>query len=73
MLGAEMNASSNKSKIAAFLAVLATSAAIMIALFWLFPLPTAIVTVALFAVLGVSARLARSIDVADISDLDHRV
>jgi hypothetical protein len=45
----------------------------MIALFWLFPLPTAIVTVGLLALLGLSARLARSIDVTDISDFDHRV
>jgi hypothetical protein len=36
-------------------------------------LTTAIVAVALFVVLGVAARLARAIDVADISDLDHRV
>jgi hypothetical protein len=68
-----MNASSNKSNIAVFLAVLATSAAIMIALFWLFPLTTAVVAIGLFVLLGLAARLARAIDVPDISDLDHRV
>jgi hypothetical protein len=41
----------------------------MLWLFWRFPLPTAIITVGVFLVLGVLARLARSIDV-DITDLD---
>ena len=64
--------SSKKSKIAAFLAVLIVSSAIMVALFWLFPLTTAVVTLGLLALLFVSARLARAIDAADISEVEHR-
>ena len=64
--------SSKKSKIAAFLAVLIVSSAIMVALFWLFPLTTAVVTLGLLALLFVSARLARAIDVAEISEIEHR-
>jgi hypothetical protein len=56
--------------IAAFLAVLAVSAATMLWLFWNFPLPTAIVTLGVLAALGVLARLARSIDV-ELKDLDR--
>ena len=63
--------SSQKSKIAAFLAVLMVSSAIMVALFWLFPLTTAVVTLGLLALLFVSARLARAIDAADISEVEH--
>jgi hypothetical protein len=42
----------------------------MLWLFWRFPLTTAVITVGVFAVLGVLARLARSIDV-DMTDLDR--
>ena len=42
----------------------------MLWLFWRFPLPTAIITVGAFVVLGVLVRLARSIDV-DMTDLDR--
>ena len=64
--------SSGKSRVAVFLAVLVVSSATMIALFWLFPLTTAVVTLGLLALLFVSARLARAIDVTDISDIEHR-
>ena len=67
-----MNASSSKrSNIAAFLAILVVSAATMIALFWLFPLTTAIVTLGMFAILCIAARFARSIDVGDISEIER--
>jgi uncharacterized integral membrane protein len=62
--------SSARMGIAAFLAVLAVSAATMLWLFWNFPLPTAIVTLGVLAALGVLARLARSIDV-ELKDLDR--
>jgi hypothetical protein len=55
--------------IVAFIAILTLSAATMLWLFWRFPLPTAIITVGMFLVLGVLVRLARSIDV-DMTDLD---
>ncbi len=58
--------SSKKSKIAAFLAVLTISSAIMVALFWLFPLTTAVVTLGLLVLLFLSARVARAIDVSEV-------
>lgn len=62
--------SSARMSIVAFIAILTLSAGTMLWLFWRFPLMTAIITVGVFLVLGVLARLARSIDV-DISDLDR--
>ena len=62
--------SSARMGILAFLATLAVSAATMLWLFWRFPLPTAIITLGVFAALGVSARLARSVDV-ELKDLDR--
>ncbi len=56
---------------AAFLAVVIVSAATMVALFWRFPLPTALITLGVFALLGVSARLARSIEFADVADVEQ--
>jgi len=47
------------------LLILTLSAATMLWLFWHYPLGTAIVTIVVLAVLGISARLARSIDPAD--------
>ena len=61
--------SSARMSIVAFIAILTLSAGTMLWLFWRFPLLTAIITVGVFLVLGVLARLARSIDV-DITDLD---
>jgi hypothetical protein len=43
----------------------------MVWLFWHYPLITAVVTVAVLASLGISARLARSIDTADLTDLQR--
>jgi hypothetical protein len=61
--------SSSRMNIFAFLAM-TLSAGTMLWLFWRFPLTTAVITVGVFAVLGVLARLARSIDV-DMTDLDR--
>jgi hypothetical protein len=47
------------------LLILALSAAIMLWLFWHYPLGTSVVTIVVLAVLGISARLARSIDPSD--------
>ena len=62
--------SSARMSIVAFIAILTLSAGTMLWLFWRFPLPTAIITVGVFLVLGVLVRLARSIDV-DMTDLDR--
>jgi hypothetical protein len=62
--------SSARVSIVAFIAILTLSAGTMLWLFWRFPLPTAIITVGAFVVLGVLVRLARSIDV-DMTDLDR--
>jgi hypothetical protein len=64
--------SSKRTNVAAFLAILVVSAATMLWLFWRFPLTTALVTLGVFAALGVSARLARAIEVVDVSDIEHR-
>jgi hypothetical protein len=57
-------------KIVAFLAIVTLSAGTMLWLFWRFPLMTALVTLGIFAGLGVLTRLARLIDV-DLQDLDR--
>jgi uncharacterized integral membrane protein len=62
--------SSARMGILAFLAILTVSAATMLWLFWRFPLPTAVITLGALAALGVSARLARSID-GELKDLDR--
>jgi membrane protein implicated in regulation of membrane protease activity len=54
-----------------FLLVLALSALTMVWLFWHHPLKTLIATIAVLAALGVSARLARSVDTDGSSDLEH--
>jgi hypothetical protein len=61
---------SSRMNIVAFLAILTVSAGTMLWLFWRFPLMTAIITLGVFAALGVLARLARSLDV-DMTDLDR--
>jgi hypothetical protein len=66
-----MRYSSNARAVAVFLAILAVSALTMVWLFWHHPISTSIGTIAVLAALGVSARLARSIDVDTLSDLDH--
>jgi hypothetical protein len=43
----------------------------MVWLFWHHPLKTLIATIAVLAALGVSARLARSIEVDNGTDLEH--
>jgi hypothetical protein len=63
--------SSKKTNVAAFLAILVVSAATMVLLFWRFPLTTALITLAIFVALGISARLARAIEVIDVSDIEH--
>jgi hypothetical protein len=65
-----IDSSSSPMNIVAFLAILTVSAGTMLWLFWRFPLLTAIITVGVFVVLGVLARLARSLDV-DMTDLDQ--
>ena len=66
--------SQGPANIAIFLAVLALSALTMVWLFWHHPIKTLIGTIAVLAVLGISARLARAIEVevaTAASDLDH--
>ena len=64
------DSSSSRVNIVAFLAIVTLSAGTMVWLFWRFPLMTALITVAVFAGLGMLARLARLIDV-DLQDLDR--
>ncbi len=56
------------SNVAVLLLILALSALTMLWLFWHHPVATALVTVTVLAALGISARLARSIEVAEITD-----
>ena len=63
--------SSKRTNVAAFLAILAVSAATMIVLFWRFPVTTALITLGVFVLLGVSARLARAIEVVDVADIER--
>jgi hypothetical protein len=71
-IGMAGSASSTRMGIVAFLAILAVSAATMLWLFWRFPLMTAIITLGAFIALGVLVRLARSIDVEGMADLDTK-
>ena len=57
-----------RTNAAALLAILALSAAIMVWLFWHYPLITAVATLAILAGLGVCARLARMTD-SEMPDL----
>jgi hypothetical protein len=63
--------SSNRTNVAAFLAILLVSAVTMVVLFWHFPLTTTVVALGVFALLGVSARLARAIESVDVADMDR--
>jgi hypothetical protein len=70
-----IDSSHPRTNVAALWGILALSAAIMVWLFWHFPLITSVATVAILAVLGVCARLARltDTDVADrMTDLQHK-
>ncbi len=60
-----------RANIFVFLAVLALSSLTMIWLFWHHPLKTAVATIAVLAALGISARLARSIETDNNSELDR--
>ncbi|HEX4150836.1 MAG TPA: hypothetical protein VHY75_01365 [Steroidobacteraceae bacterium] len=69
---AGMTHSSNaRANIIAFLAILALSALTMVWLFWHHPVKTLIATLAVLAALGISARLARSIETDAGSELKH--
>ena len=65
-------AANARTNIALLLVILALSAAIMVWLFWHYPLITSLVTLAVLTALGVSARLARSMDTSDLSELQRR-
>lgn len=54
--------SNARANILAFLSVLGLSALSMIWLFWHYPVKTLLATAAVLAALGISARLARSIE-----------
>jgi len=59
-----------RTSIVALFTVLLLSAITMLWLFWHFPRATAIVTVAVLAILGVCARLARSTDTENF-EMEH--
>jgi CHASE2 domain-containing sensor protein len=62
--------SSKKSNVIALLATIVLSSVTMLVLLWRFPVTTALITLAVLAAFGISARLARWIEV-DRNDLDH--
>jgi hypothetical protein len=66
------DSTTGRKNIALFLVILALSAATMMYLFWRFPIITAMVTLTVLALLGVSARLARYLDASDLTEREHR-
>ena len=60
-----------RGNIAAFLAILALSALTMVWLFWHHPIKTLIATIAVLAALGISARLAGSVETDAVSEFEH--
>jgi hypothetical protein len=67
-----INSSNTRRNVAIFLSVLSLSALTMVWLFWHHPVKTAVATIAVLAALGLSARLARSIEAENGAELDHR-
>ena len=65
-------AANARTNIALLLVILALSSATMVWLFWHYPLITSMITLAVLIALGVSARLARSMDTSDLSELQRR-
>jgi hypothetical protein len=61
-----------RANIALLIAILTLSATTMVWLFWHYPVITALVTIAVLAALGVSARLARSVDGTELSEMQRR-
>jgi hypothetical protein len=66
------HSSKTRRNVAIFLSVLSLSALSMVWLFWHHPVKTAVATIAVLAALGLSARLARSIEADGAAELDHR-
>ena len=64
-------ASKARANIVGFIAVLTLSALTMVWLFWHYPVKTLIATIGVLAALGISARLARSIEADGGPDLDR--
>ena len=60
-----------RANLVIFLAVVTLSALTMLWFFWHHPLKTLLVTIGVLAALGVSARLARSIDTDGSSEMDQ--
>lgn len=60
-----------RTNIFVLLAVLALSAATMVWLFWHHPVKTSIATIAVLAALGISARLARSVESESNSEMHN--
>jgi hypothetical protein len=65
------HSSNTRRNVAVFLSVLSLSALTMVWLFWHHPVKTAVATIAVLAALGLSARLARAIEVDTAAELDH--
>jgi hypothetical protein len=65
------HSSNTRRNVAVFLSVLSLSALTMVWLFWHHPVKTAVATIGVLAALGLSARLARSIEVDTATELDH--
>jgi hypothetical protein len=72
MRGAGMtNSAQKRTNIFGFLCILALSSATMLWMLWHFPVSTAIATVIVLSLFGVSARLARLIEGEGLADLDR--
>ena len=71
--GASMTKSAqSRTNVFSFIAVVVASTLSMLWLFWHHPIPTAMATLVVLAGLGISARLARFIQIDTRSDLTHR-
>jgi hypothetical protein len=60
-----------RTSIFGFLSILALSSASMLWMLWHFPVSTAVATVIVLSLLGMSARLARSIEHDGLAELDR--
>ena len=64
--------SSSRANTVVFLSIFVLSALTMVWLFWHHPIKTSIATIAVLTALGISARLARSIEVDNELDRGER-
>jgi uncharacterized membrane protein YqjE len=66
-----MTRSNARGNVVIFLSILTLSALSMVWLFWHYPIKTLIATIAVLVVLGISARLASSVEADSVAELEH--